>query len=285
MKTNSKPSHKDIEVYGLTHCGLVRKRNEDHFFTGDVSSGVMVDYTSIPSDEEQALHVERFASLAMVADGVGITGGGEEAARSAVEAIRAYVAERFHEAYAAEATDPESFTRLLSDAALACHETLVERAEHDPEHKRLATTLTVFLGLWPNAYLLQVGDSRCYVFHDGKLAQISRDQTIAQGFIDDGIMTQTKAYSTRWAHVLSSAIGGQQIVPVVTKIVRKWGTVVLLCSDGLTMHVSDERIGERLANLTSSRQVCEDLLQDALDDGGCDNITIIVGRTVKPAGL
>jgi serine/threonine protein phosphatase PrpC len=67
---------------------------------------------------------------------------------------------------------------------------------------------------------------------------------------------------------------------VVTRVVRTRGTVVLLCSDGLTKHVPDERIRERLASMTSSRQVVEQLLQDALDDGGTDNITMIVGRTL-----
>ncbi len=55
----------------------------------------------------------------------------------------------------------------------------------------------------------------------------------------------------------------------------------LLCSDGLTKHVSDERIAERLRGMTSSKQACYDLLQDALNDGGSDNVTIIVGRDVK----
>ena len=54
----------------------------------------------------------------------------------------------------------------------------------------------------------------------------------------------------------------------------------MLCTDGLTKHVSDERIGERLANMTSARQVCEQLLEDALAGGGTDNVSIIVGRSV-----
>ena len=70
--------------------------------------------------------------------------------------------------------------------------------------------------------------------------------------------------------------------PVVTGIDQDWGHVHLLCSDGLTKHVSDERIAERLRTMTSAEQVCKDLLQDALDDGGSDNISIIVGRTIKP---
>ena len=59
----------------------------------------------------------------------------------------------------------------------------------------------------------------------------------------------------------------------------------MICTDGLTRHVSDARIRDRLANMTSARQVCEELLQDALDGGGTDNITIIVGRTIKPPDL
>jgi protein phosphatase len=59
--------------------------------------------------------------------------------------------------------------------------------------------------------------------------------------------------------------------------------VGLLCSDGLTQHVPDERIRQRLLETTSAKQACEALLQDALDDGGTDNITIVVGRTIRRA--
>jgi serine/threonine protein phosphatase PrpC len=67
---------------------------------------------------------------------------------------------------------------------------------------------------------------------------------------------------------------------VVTRLAAGWENVHLLCSDGLTKHVSDARIAERLGAMTSAREVCEELLQDALDGGGTDNITIIVGRAV-----
>ena len=66
----------------------------------------------------------------------------------------------------------------------------------------------------------------------------------------------------------------------MTQLDQRWGTWDLLCSDGLTRHVSDERIQQRLATMTSARQACEALLQDALDGGGTDNITILVGRAV-----
>jgi protein phosphatase len=67
---------------------------------------------------------------------------------------------------------------------------------------------------------------------------------------------------------------------VVTRIANGWDHTHLLCSDGLTKHVPDERIAERLASMTSARQVCESLLEDALEAGGTDNVTIIVGRSL-----
>jgi serine/threonine protein phosphatase PrpC len=70
---------------------------------------------------------------------------------------------------------------------------------------------------------------------------------------------------------------------VVTGLNMAWGAVLLLCSDGLTAHVSDERIRERLGAMTSAKQVCEDLLRDALEGGGADNVTIIVGRALRKA--
>jgi protein phosphatase len=145
----------------------------------------------------------------------------------------------------------------------------------------MATTLTLWLGVWPRAYLLQVGDSRCYLLRDGTLTQISRDQTMAQELLDQGVLTRTDVLNTRWANVLASAIGGPQAAPVVTRLEQAWGDAGLLCSDGLTRHVSDERIRERMLSMTSAKQVCESLLQDALDAGGSDNITILIGRSVR----
>ncbi len=277
-----KPRHSDIDAWGLTHPGKVREDNKDHYFLGSLSRGVVVDRTSLSDDPQSVVEPERLASFAMIADGVGKGAGGEAASRMAVQALIQHISLGFQDAYEAEESDPTAFPRLLENAALECHERLLERSGNGPTATRYATTLTMFLGLWPHAYLLQVGDSRCYLFRDGELVQISRDQTMAQDLIDQGVLTQEKALNTRWAHMLSSAIGGEEAHPVVTRIVRQWGTIVLLCTDGLTKHVPDERIAGILASMTSAKEACEKLLQEALDDGGTDNITMVIGRTVKP---
>src|SRR4029077_1668202 len=85
---------------------------------------------------------------------------------------------------------------------------IAQRAAEDSTFRGMATTLTLWLGIWPRGYLLQVCDSRCYVLRGGQLTQISRDQTMAQDLIDQGVLTRTDAFNTRWANVLASAIGG-----------------------------------------------------------------------------
>jgi protein phosphatase len=278
-----KPRDDELDVYGLTHSGLVRKENQDHFLICSLRKEVVVHRTSLPDIGGLALPPERVAFLAMVADGVGGGMRGEEASRLAVETVTHYVAESVRCYYAAGHHDDREFLETLQEAVLHCHEDVVRHATEDPDRQGMATTLTLWLGLWPRAYLVQVGDSRCYLFRQGELTQVSRDQTMAQELVDLGVLARAEAAGSRFAHTLSSSIGGRHSAPVVTRMRSEWGNVGLLCSDGLTRHVSDERIRERLRAMTSARQVCEDLLQDALDGGGTDNITIIVGRAVQGA--
>lgn len=274
-----RPLDSEVDVYGLTHCGKVRPNNEDHFLICALQKRMHVYHTSLP-DTSRLAGSERLAMLAMVADGVGGAAAGEEASRLALEGVTQYVTQALHCFYTSDPSDDTEFIHTLEDAALKVHNELALAAKADTELRGMATTLTLWLGVWPSAYLLQVGDSRCYILKDNELIQLSRDQTMAEELVEQGIFTRADAAHTRWAHVLSSAIGGPQAAPVVRKLEQAWGTVGLLCSDGLTRHVPDERIKERLTSITSSRQACEALLQDALDAGGKDNITIIIGRTI-----
>jgi len=275
-----KPTDEEVDVFGLTHTGTVRKANQDHFLIAALHRQIQIHRTSLP-DGSRWPAAERLAFLAMVADGVGGSSHGEEASRLAVEGITEFVVQSMKAYYTADASGNEEFAAALQEAAMQTHAQVVERAKANPGGGNMATTLTLFLGVWPWAYLLQLGDSRCYLMRDGLLTQITRDQTMAQELVDQGVLTRADAPRTRWAHVLSSAIGGHQTAPVVTRVENVWNQIFLLCSDGLTKHVSDEKIAERLKAMTSAEQVCEQLLADALEDGGSDNITILVGRAVQ----
>jgi protein phosphatase len=278
-----RPTFADIDAWGVSHRGHVRKDNQDDFFVGALARTDRIEVVSAAEENRLGADVTRLASLGVVADGAGGVSDGAEAARVAVRELVSAVARYFEEGSIAESDHPDAYSRLLQEAALSCHEHLLQRSRDEGGGRRFATTLTFFLGLWPQAYLLQVGDSRCYVFRNGVLTQITRDQTIAQDLVDSGAMSRTVAERSRWSHVLSSAMGGEQAAPVVTRVVRDRGTVILRCSDGLTRHVSDDRIAERLASMQNARQVSEQLVQDALDDGGTDNVTVLVGRTLPLA--
>lgn len=276
-----KPRDDEIDVYGITHAGKVRTDNQDHFLICALKKQVVVHSTSLPEIEQLLGEPERLAFLAMVADGVGGGAKGAEASQMALAAVTQYVANSMRSYYTARSSDDKAFTATLKEGALKCHEELVRRGQEDPDYKGMATTLTLFLGVWPLAYLLQVGDSRCYLLQNGELTQLTRDQTMAQELIDLGVTMPEGAAEGPLAHTLSSSIGGRQTAPAVTRIDMTWGHVVLLCSDGLTKHVSDERIREKLSSMTSARQACEELLEEALAGGGSDNITLIVGRALQ----
>jgi protein phosphatase len=274
-----KPRDEEIDVHGLTHAGKVRAENQDHFLLASIHKRVQVLATNLGTQEHLPSGEQRVAFIAMVADGVGGEEGGAEASATALEAVMQYVNDSMSCLYDRDVTE-DKFAELLQRCAIQSHEAIRARAPENEDHATMATTLTLLMGVWPAYYLVQVGDSRYYLWREGKLTQVTRDQTLAEELVDQGILSRAQAPHTQFAHVLSSALGASAAEPVVTRLRAEWDNVHLLCSDGLTKHVSDERIAERLANMTSAKDVCEQLLQDALDDGGTDNITIIVGRGI-----
>ena len=272
-----KPRDDEIDVYGLSDRGKVRAKNEDHFLLASVHRRVNVIDTNLSELARLPLGEQRVAFMAMVADGVGGETGGEEASALALETATKYVVSSM-DCYDRSAAEDGRMTGALQEAADHCHQAVLERASAEGDDVRMATTLTLWMGVWPWYYLLQVGDSRYYLYRDGLLTQVTRDQTIAQELLDQGIFTRAIAERSQFKNVLSSAIGGEAAMPVITRLRADWNNVHLLCTDGLTKHVSDERIAQRLAEMTSAKQACEQLLADALEGGGTDNITIVVGR-------
>jgi protein phosphatase len=280
-----KPRDEDLDFFGLTHQGKVRKDNQDHFLISTLHKTIRVHSTSLPNPELLELPSQRLASFSMVADGVGGHAGGEEASRAALEAIAEYVINTMYCFYAVDAENEAVFLQSLQDAAAHCHDSVVARARESGIKQGMATTLTAAIGLWPYLYVLQVGDSRCYRLRHGELEQLTRDQTLAQDLVDSGVMPPARAQWSPLAHVLSSSIGGTA-QPIVTRneITGNRTDVYLLCTDGLTKHVPDERIRDRLRSLVSSEQVCRALVDDALDGGGSDNVTVVVLRALPRPG-
>ena len=275
-----KPRDDEMDFYGLTDRGKVRPTNEDHFLFCQLKKQMQILATSLPDAESISIGEERLAAFGMVADGVG-GGGGAEASRLAVEALTRYVSESIHTYYTADTTHRDQFAEALRKSALKAHQHLLKQAEAAPALQGMATTLTLAIGVWPMLYVVQVGDSRYYLLRGDELTQISRDQTVGQELVDSGAIDEVTASKLKWSSTLSRSIGGSESHPVVTPVRNDWGYVHLLCSDGLTKHVSDEQIRRRLMEMTSAQDACEKLVADALEDGGTDNVTVIVVKGTR----
>src|SRR5678815_4967538 len=159
--TNRKPRDDEIDVYGLSDCGKVRARNEDHFLLASVHRRVNVLGTNLSELERLPLDDQRLAFMAMVADGVGGASGGDRASATALEIATQYVVSTMNCYDRTDALEG-AMTEALQAAALHCHEAVLEQASAEGDGSRMATTLTLWMGVWPWYYLLQVGDSRYY---------------------------------------------------------------------------------------------------------------------------
>jgi protein phosphatase len=269
-------------MFGLTHPGKVRSENQDHFLLCTIHPQVVVHGTSLPHITDLPLRGQRLATMMLVADGVGGAANGGEAARVAAETITRYVSSTLRCYHTAGSSDERQFLDAMTAAAFEAHKAVRDDSTVHREGEIAATTLTLGIVVWPWLYVLQVGDSRCYVHSRGVLRQVTRDQTVAQSLVDQGLMDADRLRASPFRNVLASAIGAEEATPEVTRHdLSERNSVVLVCSDGLTKHVKDDEIAAHIASMSSTKQLCNELLELALERGGTDNITIVAGRAPR----
>lgn len=272
------PRSAEIDIYGTSHIGRVRKENEDHFLVASLHRLLQVHQTSLPEDHPALLRSGSRGYVFLVADGVGGAPGGREASDLALRAIAQYVTNAVDSCRAGVFDQEERFLEELTRAVAQGHERVIAEAARDGGSTGMATTLTMVIVLWPRAYLVHVGDTRAYRLRDGKLEQLTRDQTMAQAMIDAGALTAERAAGSALNHVLTSAVGGSSLAPVVQATDCRWSDMMLLCTDGLTKHVSDAEIQATMLAHSTAEASANALVQMALDRGGSDNITLVIGR-------
>ena len=281
-RVDARPRDDELDLFGLTHPGMVRDENEDHFLLCTVHPQVVIHATSLPEPSHLAQRGQRLATIMLVADGVGGSAAGSRASRIATEAVTRYVASSLRCYHTAGTSTAQEFEETLRAAAIEAHEAVRSEAASEPDESGMATTLSLAIVVWPWLYVVQVGDSRCYLYQGGALRQLTRDQTFAQDLVEQGVFTREDAKVSPLSNILSSAIGATEALPEVTRVdVRDRSCVIVVCTDGLTKHVTDAEIAECLGAMVSAEQVSHSLLKLALDRGGTDNITLVVGRALK----
>jgi protein phosphatase len=218
--------------------------------------------------------------MLVVADGMGGQGGGDVASNVAVSAVARYLLDVMPwtpfapHTIAPQASLPGVRDRLSS--ALVAGDSRIKNLAAATATPHMGSTLTVALVLWPLLYVAHVGDTRCYLLRSGNLRQLTTDHTMAQ------VMAQAEAEpvasGSHLHHILWNALGGNDDVPKpeITRVALELGDVLLLCSDGLTKHVTDAQIAAVLAVDESTAVRCRKLVELANLNGGSDNVTVIV---------
>jgi len=280
----ARPTREHIDVFGVSHAGRVRSENQDCFLIASLHKTMQVHQTSLPEAALGELTSPSRGYVFLVADGVGGVPGGRDASHTALNAIVDYVL-RAMDLYVQLDPDVEpEFLAELQRSVEQSHEVVRQAGDADDERLGMATTLTMVCIRWPRGYLVHVGDSRCYRLRAGQLELLTKDQTMAQAMVDAGALSPDQAERSGLKHVLYSAIGATRAEPMTTIADLRWDDVMLLCTDGITKHVSDDEIRIALAESTAAEATARELVQLALDRGGSDNTTVIVGRLRKPGG-
>ena len=271
-----------IESHGASHVGHVRSANEDHFVIASLQRSVQLRQTNLDDHGLLERLCGPMAYLYAVADGVGGVSGGREASGLAVATIVEYLSETVGSYHAVAPGREHDFLEPLQNAVQRAHDRLLgtfgTQGRHGP-----ATTLTLALLVWPRAFVVHVGDSRAYHFRGGALRPLTRDQTMGAYLVAQQAISEQQAERAGLNDVLASALGAEDMTPVVGVLDVEPGDVLLLCTDGLTKHVTDEQITQVLAGGVDAKERCDLLVERALADGGRDNVTVVVVQALAPS--
>jgi protein phosphatase len=264
-----------IHLHGRTDVGQVREHNEDNF--------VMVRLGDNERDVEKLRKhdLAEKGTLLVVCDGMGGAAAGEVASSMAVDAISAMMLsdQKFAPPSDVKDDDKQSLARKLREAARDANRKIFTEAHDNLARAGMGTTMTAAM-LWKkHALIAQVGDSRCYVWRKGKFTQVTRDQSLVNQLLESGHITPEQAKFFEHSNVILQALGVQEEVEVqLSKVELRRGDRFLLCSDGLVGVVTDEEIGEVLAEIPDPEEAAKLLIEMANAAGGPDNITVIVAH-------
>jgi PPM family protein phosphatase len=260
-----------IDYAAITHPGRVRKNNEDSYLVSVLDGEEPPINTPLRVQQANANGI-----LAAVADGMGGAAAGEIASREGLAALALNLFGHWG-TLPEEALSEQALVQALKNAVEEASQAVLRYSDADRAVRGMGSTLTAAL-IWGNhAFLAQVGDSRAYLFRQGRLTQLTEDQTLVNEMVNSGTLTLEQARVHPQRNMITQALGcPQPIVVALGKVSLRRGDRLLLCSDGLHGEVLDDAIADTLDKNLTQRQTLEILLQAALDHGAKDNITAVL---------
>jgi len=266
------PSGVQLTVAADTDVGQTRDHNEDRYLVADLNT----HSRAFDDGTERAFDVGERGCLLMVADGMGGAVGGEVASQMAADVIF----EELATSWSGRSTDDaEAFASSVQAAVEEANRQIHEHASSRQELQGMGTTATIVGVLGGHLLLSQVGDSRAYRIRNGHVTQLTRDQSFVQQLVDTGRVSAEEAARMPQKNVILQALGPKPTVDVVQSWVpAAKDDVLLLCSDGLTEMVGEAGIGEIVGGTSSLPRACSRLIDLANENGGPDNITVVLAR-------
>jgi serine/threonine protein phosphatase PrpC len=274
-----------VEFGSASHVGKTRMFNEDNYLIVRLSRGQETLASSLSSAETPAKFEEHGYAM-LVADGLGGSGPGGVASRVALNTL-VHVA--IHYGRWNLRVDPRTaaeVTERLEWCYGRVNEAVQRRSRTTPELANMATTLTATCSAGDDLFVAHVGHSRAYLFRAGELRQLTHDQTVENRLAQSSRPTMFAYATDDLRHILTDTIGGASGAPNVQlgqyRIAS--GDCVMLCTDGLTSVVPDERIADVLTERRHLQGACDALVELALDAGGPDNVTVLLAQYEVPKG-
>lgn len=260
------------EASGKTDVGRVRKVNEDQFLIAELSKWMEVHQTSLPIHDSTRLSSQRSGHLYLVADGLGGAPAGEVASSLAVDTVVRYVLNAMPWFFRVERQEAEVEAELKK-VLENCQSKIESDVAQHPSHSGMGTTLTMAYVIWPELYVVHVGDTRAYLHRGARLLQITTDHTIGNALAGERIAPAIR-------RILWNVIGGgsSDLQPAVYHLTLQPDDTLLLCTDGLTRHLPDDRIISLLDSSPTAEVACDHLVREANEQGGKDNVTTVVAR-------
>lgn len=266
-----------IDFAAITHQGRVRKNNEDAYLVSALDGE-----EPLVNQLRRVKPVCPMGLLASVADGMGGAAAGEIASREGLMAVAMYLFGHWGR-NTQPSTEADLF-KALGGAVVAASAAVLSWSDQERSARGMGSTLTASLIWNGHAYLAQIGDSRAYLYRRPELVQLTVDQTLVEEMVSSGFLTLEQAKTHPQRSMITQALGcPQDLVPALGKVALRRGDRLLLCSDGLHGEVSDAQIKEILDHGYSARRSAELLVEAALDNGGRDNVTVLLLALDDPA--